>query len=340
MLNPNPPSQPETPPSRPESNVHAVVPQMANYLVMPNALFAGLTDIAKQNALLANMRTSVLGKDSPNTFFLYTYGGTGTLSSKSAPYKYGYSGAKLGYAALQAGATLAVLEGKDITSRFGIIGTYGQLSFTPKDMQGAGKSTVDRWGLTAYNSMQHENRFYLDTLLSYGFLKGKITNGIIGETAKLKNAKMWSLSATVGKEFANGVEELTFESQAQLAYQHLSLDTLEDADDFKVDMNNPHQWLMRVGGRLTKTVLSSENGRSFSISGKLNAIKTFGDDKAISIDKDYKLESMGTSLEGGLGINAQLSQNIALHADVNYRQKLQKTGISGANFSGGIRYKF
>ncbi len=143
---------------------------------------------------------------------------------------------------------------------------------------------------------------------------------------------MWSLSATVGKEFANGVEELTFEPQAQLAYQHLSLDTLEDADDFKVDMNNPHQWLMRVGGRLTKTVLSSENGRSLSISGKLNAIKTFDDDKAISIDKDYKLESMGTSLEGRLGINAQLSQNIALHADVKLSTKTSKNGDKRSEF--------
>ncbi|WP_425548553.1 autotransporter outer membrane beta-barrel domain-containing protein, partial [Bartonella pachyuromydis] len=41
-----------------------------------------------------------------------------------------------------------------------------------------------------------------------------------------------------------------------------------------------------------------------------------------------------------LGVNAQLSQNIALHADVNYQQKLQKAGISGASFSGGIRYRF
>uniref|UniRef100_UPI0035D0F6B1 autotransporter outer membrane beta-barrel domain-containing protein n=1 Tax=Bartonella sp. AC535YNZD TaxID=3243455 RepID=UPI0035D0F6B1 len=63
----------------PETNIPTVapVPQTASYLVMPNALFySGLTDMAKQNALLANIRTSVLGKEEEKQtgFFLYTYG--------------------------------------------------------------------------------------------------------------------------------------------------------------------------------------------------------------------------------------------------------------------------
>lgn len=327
----------------PDSGEHAVVPQMASYLVMPTALFySGLTDMVQQNALLANIRTSSLEneQEKKNGFFLYSYGSTGTLSSESAPHQYGYSGANIRSAALQGGATLSAIEGQNTSTYLGIVGTYNQLSFTPKDMQDAGKSTLDKWSLTAYSSVQHDNGLYLDTLLSYGILKGDITNGIIGKTAELKNAKMWNISTTIGKQFATSIEGLTFEPQAQVAYQHLMLDTLIDIDNFKVDMNNPHQWVVRVGGRVTKTFVTAENGRSISISGKLNAIKTFDDDKAIYIDKNYQLESMGTTLEGGLGINAQLSQNISLHGDISYQQKLQKTGISGANFSGGIRYKF
>uniref|UniRef100_UPI00235FC142 right-handed parallel beta-helix repeat-containing protein n=1 Tax=Bartonella sp. ML70XJBT.G TaxID=3019093 RepID=UPI00235FC142 len=90
----------------PEQNVQEVVPQMASYLLMPNALFyTGLTDMAKQNALLANMRTSLLSKqqEKQSGFFLYTYGGTGNFSSENAPRQYGYSGAHLRYAALQGG---------------------------------------------------------------------------------------------------------------------------------------------------------------------------------------------------------------------------------------------
>ncbi|WP_375692523.1 autotransporter outer membrane beta-barrel domain-containing protein, partial [Bartonella sp. AP4SXKL] len=76
----------------PETNIPTVapVPQTASYLVMPNALFySGLTDMAKQNALLANIRTSVLRKEEEKQtgFFLYTYGNTGTLSSERGPLK-------------------------------------------------------------------------------------------------------------------------------------------------------------------------------------------------------------------------------------------------------------
>nr|WP_234924839.1 autotransporter outer membrane beta-barrel domain-containing protein [Bartonella vinsonii] len=322
-------------------SVNALVPQTAGYIVMPNALFySGLTDMAKQNALLANMRTSVLGKEEEkNTgFFLYTYGSTGTLSSERGPLKYGY-GADLRYAALQAGVTLAAIEGQNSTTHFGLVATYGQLSFTPKDMQDAGKNTLDKWSLTAYGSSQYDNGFYVDTLLSYGILKGDITNAIIGKTAKLKNAKMLSISTTVGKQFATGTEGLTFEPQAQLAYQHLMFDTITDVNNFTVDMNNPHQWMIRVGGRLTKT-LSTENNRPMSFYGKVNLLKTFGDDGTIQIGRDLDLDPMGTAIEGGVGINAQLSHNFSLHGDVNYQQKLQKTGISGASFSGGIRYQF
>ncbi|WP_404977317.1 autotransporter outer membrane beta-barrel domain-containing protein [Bartonella sp. CM100XJJH] len=317
------------------------VAQTASYLVMPNALFySGLTDIAKQNALLATMRTSVLGKEEEKQtgFFLYTYGNTGTLSSERGPLKYGY-GADIRYAALQAGVTLAAIEGQNTTTHFGLVGTYGRLSFTPKEMQDASKSTLDKWSLTAYGSVQHDSGFYMDTLLSYGIIKGDIGNAIRGNTAKLKNAKMLSISTTIGKEFATGMEGLTFEPQAQIAYQHLMFNTIEDADNFTVDMNNPSQWLIRVGGRLTKTI-STENSRPMSFYGKVNLIKTFGDDGTIQIGRNFDLDPMGPAIEGGVGINAQLSHNFSLHGDVSYQQKLQKTGISGANFSGGIRYQF
>ncbi|WP_375681101.1 autotransporter outer membrane beta-barrel domain-containing protein, partial [Bartonella sp. AP20NXHL] len=311
--------QPELLDSNSGSGPSVIVPvaQTASYLVMPNALFySGLTDMAKQNALLANIRTSVLGKEEEKQtgFFLYTYGNTGTLSSERGPLKYGY-GADIRYAALQAGVTFAALEGQNTTTHFGLVGTYGRLSFTPKDMDDVSKSTLDKWSLTAYGSVQHNNGFYMDTLLSYGILKGDIGNAIIGKTAKLQNAKMLSISTTVGKEFATGMESLTFEPQAQIAYQHLMFNTIEDADNFTVDMNNPSQWLIRVGGRLTKTI-STENNRPMSFYGKVNLIKTFGDNGTIQIGRDFDLDPMGPAIEGGVGINAQLSHNFSLHGDV------------------------
>ncbi|WP_236095480.1 hypothetical protein [Bartonella henselae] len=73
--NPNSGSNPGPNPN-PGLHVHAVVLQMASYFVMPNTLFyTGLTDMAKQNVLLANRRISLLEKEQEKQsgFFLYTY---------------------------------------------------------------------------------------------------------------------------------------------------------------------------------------------------------------------------------------------------------------------------
>ncbi|GAA5107627.1 autotransporter outer membrane beta-barrel domain-containing protein [Bartonella jaculi] len=326
----------------PEGKIKALVPQVASYLVLSNAVFtAGFADINNQNILLDNMRTTDFGTKDNNRrgIFLSTYGNKVTLSSNRDPLQYGY-GADVQHAALQAGVTLVALEEQDITTTFGLLGTYGKLAFTPKDMDGAGKSTLDKGSITAYSSVQHDNGLYVNALLSYGVLKGNITTALIGNTAKLDNANTLSASATIGQKLATDAEGLFFEPQAQLVYQRLRLGTFSDVDGFKVNMGTPHQWLVRVGGRLTQTILPSKEGCPLSFYGKLNIIKTFGDNGTIQIGDTFHLDSMGTSIEGGLGVNAHLTQNAVLHANVNYQHKLQKAGASGINFSGGIQYRF
>ncbi|WP_273723540.1 autotransporter outer membrane beta-barrel domain-containing protein [Bartonella sp. AU18XJBT] len=325
-----------------EGKIRALVPQVASYLSMPNAIFsAGLTDANNQNTLLNTIQeTRFETKDHKNKGLVFsTYSNKMTLSSHRTPLQYGY-GADIHYAALQAGITLAALEDHNMTTSFGLLGTYGKLAFTPKDMEGADKSTLDKWSIAAYSGLRHNNGTYIHALFSYGMLKGNITTALIRQTAELKNADTFSASATIGQKFKTSTKGLVFEPQAQLVYQHLMLGTLSDVDGFDVNMGNPHQWLVRVGGRLTKTTLSSQQDSTLSFYGKLNVVKAFSNNGTIQIGEPFHLDSMGDSIEGGLGVNAQLSQNIALHADVNYQHKLQKTGISGASFSGGVSYQF
>lgn len=155
-----------------EGKIRALVPQVASYLVMPNALFsAGLADINNQNALLDTMQeTGFETKDHKNKGVFSTYGNKMTLSSHRTPLQYGY-GADIHYAALQAGFTLVALEDQNMTTNLGLLGTYGKLAFTPKDMEGADKSTLDKWSLTAYSGLHHHNGTYVHALLSYGILK-------------------------------------------------------------------------------------------------------------------------------------------------------------------------
>ncbi|WP_375646860.1 autotransporter outer membrane beta-barrel domain-containing protein [Bartonella sp. AA56HLJMS] len=325
-----------------EGKIKALVPQMASYLVMHNAIFSsGLADINNQNTLLDNMHSTVFGLEGHKQkgIFLSTYGNKMTLSSSRSPLEYGY-GANVHYAAIQTGMTLTTLENQNITANLGLLGTYGKLAFTPKDMEGSDKSILDKWSFTAYGNLHHDNGLYVNAFFSYGILNGHITTALIGNTTELNNTDTLNISATVGQKLATGVEGVSFEPQAQLIYQHIAFGTLSDIDGFQVNIKTPHQWLVRIGGRLTKTILPIEKDRVLSFYGKLNVIKAFGEKRAIDVMESFHLDSMGSSLEGGLGINAQLSKNIALHADVNYQHKLQKAGFSGINFSGGMRYRF
>ncbi|WP_317993682.1 autotransporter outer membrane beta-barrel domain-containing protein [Bartonella gliris] len=325
-----------------EGKIRALVPQVASYLVLPNAVFsAGLADVNNQNILLDNMQSTAFEAqgNKKKGVFLSTHGHKVTLSSNRDPLQYGY-GADVQHTALQAGFTLAALEDKNITTTFGLLGTYGKLAFTPKDIEDAGKTTLDKWSLAAYSSIQHNNGLYVNTLFSYGALNGNITTALIGSTAKLDNTNTLSASATIGQKLTTDAEGLIFEPQVQLVYQRLMLSTFSDVDGFKVNMGNPHQWLVRVGGRLMQTMLLSNETSPISFYGKLNVLKAFNDNGTIQIGDTFHLDSMGSSVEGGLGVSINLSPNAVLHADVNYQHKLQKAGASGINFFGGMRYRF
>ncbi|EJF85928.1 outer membrane autotransporter barrel domain-containing protein, partial [Bartonella vinsonii subsp. arupensis OK-94-513] len=202
----------------PEAKIRALVPQVANYLVMPSALFsAGFADVNNQNILLDNMRTSAVELEMSKNkgIFFSSYGKKSTFSSSRKPLQYGY-GANIRYAALQTGVTLAAIEEQDIVTNFGLLGTYGKLGFTPKDMEGSKESTLDKFSLAAYGSLHHDSGIYVNALFSYGALKGNITTALIGNTANIDHTKTWGASATIGQRLATGVEGLVFEPQAQL----------------------------------------------------------------------------------------------------------------------------
>ncbi|WP_139412274.1 autotransporter outer membrane beta-barrel domain-containing protein [Bartonella mastomydis] len=325
-----------------DKKVRALLPQVANYLTLPNTLFSsGFADVNNQNRLLDAIRTTVFGAadHKQHNLFFSSYGEKVTLSSNRGPLRYGYD-ADVNYKALQLGVILTTSESKDISAHFGLLGTYGKLAFTPKEMQDSEKTTLDKWSLAAYSTIEHSNGLYLNSLLSYGRLKGNVTTALVGNAAKLDGTEILNLSATIGQKLATSIKGLVFEPQAQLIYQNLMFDIFSDANGLKVDMGNPRQWLIRFGGRLTKTITAVEESKAVSFYGKMNVIRTFGDGKTIKIADTFDLDPTGSSIEGGMGVNAYLSQKIVLNADISYRQKLQKTGVSGTNISGGIRYHF
>ncbi|MDD9331052.1 MAG: autotransporter outer membrane beta-barrel domain-containing protein, partial [Bartonella sp.] len=175
--------------------------------------------ISNQNGMLADMQETLNSAGNKrNSFFLSSYGTVVTFSSIRAPLQYGY-GADIGYGALQTGIVLSSFENKNTVARFGLFGTYGQLSFTPKDMEDSAKTILDKWSISVFSNMQHDNNFYVNALFSYGIVKGHIKTAVINNVAKLDDTKMLNLSATIGHKLATGAKGVSFEPQAEIAYQ-------------------------------------------------------------------------------------------------------------------------
>ncbi len=328
--------------SRPNQGDKAVVPQVPTYLLLPNSLLqAGLMDISNQNKQLETQRAHPRGmleiRENPASF-LRGYGGSYHYTSDLSVLEYGYGG-DLGYYALEAGVLLQKIENVENVISFGIMGSYGKLSLQPLNVEQSQKSTFDKWTATVYGSMQHDTGFYVDGLASYGLFKGDVMTTARGKTATLKGNPL-SLSLMSGQKVATGYEGVVFDPQAQVVYQHLQFNEARDIDNFNIEMDKLDQWMVRVGGRLTKTLAAPEKDRDVSFYGKVHFAHDFGKERSVRFKDSFQLGAFGSSLEAGLGLNARLSQKFAFHGDLVYQHKLSKGGFFGISFSGGLRYHF
>ncbi|WP_212112775.1 autotransporter outer membrane beta-barrel domain-containing protein [Bartonella queenslandensis] len=357
-------------------NSKTLTPQIENSLIMPIAMFSvGVADANNQSTLLDNMQITMFEPKNyqERGIFLSTYGNKNTFFSRIQTEQDNVQTeqdsvqteqvevqaerdeiqekqedvqteqesvhADIRYAALQAGAILIAREYQSISTNFGFFGTYGKLSFAPKNAESSHKKMFDKWSLTAYGNIQHDSGAYASAFLSYGIFKENMANNFIKDTPKMNNSKILGAAATVGQKLLTSFEGVILEPQAQLVYQHLMLGSSSDnnsssndsspsdEDTSKINISKPDQWLVRIGGRLTQN-----KGHALSFYGKLNLIKTFS--------KNFQLAAMGSLVEGGFGVHAHLSQNIELHSDLSYQHKFKKVGISGINISAGMRYHF
>lgn len=326
----------------PEKFVRSVVPQVPTYLVLPNSVFhAGLMDINNQSKQLETLRMTSTGmvevRENP-ALYLRGYGGSYRYASDLSALEYGYDG-DFDYRGVEAGVLLQTIENTDSALSFGIMGTYGNLSLQPLNVEQSQKSAFDKWTATVYGSMQHNMGFYVDGLLSYGLFKGDVLTLARGKTATLKGNPL-SVSLIGGQTIATGYKGFVFDPQVQVVYQHLQFNKARDIDSFDIQMGNLDQWVARVGGRLTKNPTGSEGVSAVAFYGKLYLAHGFGEKQTVHFSDAFKLGAFGSSLETGVGFNVKLLPQFSLHADILYQHKLNKAGFSGASFSGGVRYQF
>lgn len=325
-----------------ELKIREVVPQVPTYLLLQNALFhVGIMDISNQQKQLQATRSisrKLLKTEGNFALSVHSYGGSYRYVSDLSALEYGYDG-NVDYNAIETDVLLNTVERAYSTISFGIMGAYGKLSLQPRNVEQSQKSPFNKWLFTAYGSVEHKTGFYVDGLLSYGFLKGDVLTHAWGKTATLK-ANPLNVSLSAGKVFMTGNEGLIFDPQIQLIYQHLQFDKFRDIDGFDVEMKKGNQWLMRIGGALSKIFTASEKDRIISFNGNIHFAHRFGEKQFVHLKDVFQLGAFGSSLETGLGINAQFSSKVTLYSDLNYQHKLTKAGFSGLRFSGGLRYHF
>ncbi|WP_183229043.1 autotransporter outer membrane beta-barrel domain-containing protein [Bartonella callosciuri] len=325
-----------------ELKVREVVPQVPTYLLLPNTLFhTGLVEIRNHNKHLnkiQNVSSELLKADKSLALSMQGYGGNYHYISDLSAIEYGYGG-DLDYNAIEASILLKTVESTYSKTSFGFIGSYGKVSLRPRDVKQSQKSVFHKWLVTTYGSIKHDGGFYMDALLSYGLFKGHVFTFARGKAATLKGNPL-NVSLAAGKAFMMGYEDFVFNPQIQLIYQNLQFHKSHDIDGFDIDMGKFNQWIMRIGGRLTKTFTASENDRVISFYGKIHLSHHFGEEQFIHFKDTFRLGSFGSSVEAALGVNSQLSPKITLYGDLNYQHKLTKAGFSGIQFSGGLRYRF
>ncbi|WP_455473900.1 autotransporter outer membrane beta-barrel domain-containing protein [Bartonella sp. B30(2025)] len=330
------------PVSHSQQYIRAVVPQVPAYLLLPNSLFqAGLLDIINQNKQLEAVRAApnrLLKTDENPALFFRGYGGIYHYASNLSEIEYGYDG-DLDYKAFEAGILLQKIENKFITTSFGVMGTYGKFSFEPQNVEQSQQSTFDKWAIAVYGGVEHDVGFYIDGFLSYGLFNGDVFTFARGKTATL-NGRPFSGSLTAGKVFTTKCKNLVFDPQIQVIYQRLQFNKAHDIDGFDIDMKKSDQWMMRFGGRLTKTISVIGDSRVISFYGKVHFVNDFSYKQFVYFKDSFELGAFGSSLEAGFGIHSQLSPNMTFHSDVVYQRKLAKAGFSGTHFSGGLSYRF
>lgn len=278
------------------------------------------------------------------------FGETGSTSygGKGSPWKrfdkFSKHGPSYDYdlAGFQAGMDLYRKEhANGIRDIAGVYVGYGNIDADVQAVYGgkAGTMSMDAYSLGGYWTRKGPSGWYIDAVA-----QGTIFDNVKGTTGSYQmKTRGWAFTASLesGYPFALG-SGWTIEPQAQLIYQHLSLDDSHDRAG-RVIYGDTDTFYARIGTRVTKE-WTLANGRKLTTWARANLWHTFGDKGKTSFPTVAGGSgTMKTSLGGtwgqiGIGISGQVSANMRVFASGDYNMALDKGRGHGLSGRLGVKY--
>jgi len=251
---------------------------------------------------------------------------------------------------LQVGANLLRRDNEDGTRD--VAGFYVGAGRITSDVdtpfgQAAGSADIDGYSLGGYWTRIGESGWYLDGVVqATGYDASTRSEGRGRAPGESFGTDGWGLAASIeaGKPFALGQGWL-IEPQAQLVYQHVSLD--DNADHFgQFDYGNTDALYGRLGARLDRDWMT-ENGRRMSAWASADIWSAFGasGDTTVSSLSGANPVAFHTDLGGnwghvGLGLSGEVARNVTVFASGDYNFGVGKGDFESWGGRVGLKVKW
>lgn len=203
----------------------------------------------------------------------------------------------------------------------------------------AGSMDMSGYSLGGYWTHKSESGAYVEGVVQGTRYDDANARSSLGQRAETAG---WGVTTSIegGKAFDLG-NRWTIEPQAQLIYQHITLDDMTD-DYGHVDFGSADSTTGRVGARLSKA-LTTNKGLPFVVSARTNLWRGFGSDAKTTFRdlSGNNATTLTSNLSGswgqvGVGISGNISQDITLYVDADYSQSLESRKANSVGGKLGI----
>ena len=319
----------------------AVIPQLPSYVVAPTALMnygQQVTNTLHQR--LGEIRNVPPDDGVRGEVFARLMAGQHRYASDRSFSDYGYDFDQQ-INALQLGGSLLGWTGDRSSLRTGWAADKGTTRVTPHAADGNSRTKYDAHGVSAWMTWQQDNGLYVDGVVGGETYRGKVGTDARGESVATIRAHGWTASVEAGYPF-EVAKGWSVEPQAQLQYQSLRFQDINDVDGTLTRIAPIGQTTARIGARIVKT-----DDAKLAPYARVDLMRSVGKRPKITTSSEAWNASqafdggrIGTGYRVGAGLSSQLTRNLALYGEGNYQHGIGSSGFSGWSANMGIRVNF